>query len=293
MAWAKRHLGRGGRVVVMTGDGELQEGQNYEALQAAAHERLGKLSVVVDRNELQSDKPTDEIVALGDLEAKLRAFGWHVAACDGHDHAALRAGVRRRSARRATRPQGARRAHDQGQGRLVHGAPGGAREGGGTYRWHAGAPDDESFARAFAELVDADRRAALGARPRAARLEPVEQLEPSRRPVSTGEPESGAGARAGRSVTDEYVVDAYGEALLDLAEREPRPRRARRRPRLRLPRARLRARVPRAIHRVRHRRAGHGLGSRRACPSRPAPRRQLVRVLPRLTRERADLQPGE
>ena len=41
IAWAKRHLGRGGRVVVMVGDGELQEGQNYEGLQAAAHERLG------------------------------------------------------------------------------------------------------------------------------------------------------------------------------------------------------------------------------------------------------------
>src|SRR6187431_234346 len=70
IAWAKRHLGRGGRVVVMTGDGELQEGQNWEALQAAAHQRVGRLLVVVDRNELQSDKPTEEIVALGDLEAK-------------------------------------------------------------------------------------------------------------------------------------------------------------------------------------------------------------------------------
>ena len=41
IAWAKRHLGRGGRVVVMTGDGELQEGQNWEALQAAAHDGSG------------------------------------------------------------------------------------------------------------------------------------------------------------------------------------------------------------------------------------------------------------
>ncbi|MBA3402415.1 MAG: 1-deoxy-D-xylulose-5-phosphate synthase, partial [Actinobacteria bacterium] len=71
IAWAKWSLGLGGRVVVMTGDGELQEGQNWEALQAAAHERLGTLWVVVDRNELQSDKPTEEIVALGDLEEKL------------------------------------------------------------------------------------------------------------------------------------------------------------------------------------------------------------------------------
>src|SRR6187399_1082373 len=72
IAWAKRHLGRGGRVVVMTGDGELQEGQNYEGLQAASHDHIAGLTVVVDRNELQSDRPTDEIVSLGDLEERLR-----------------------------------------------------------------------------------------------------------------------------------------------------------------------------------------------------------------------------
>ncbi len=94
IAWAKRHLGRGGRVVVMTGDGELQEGQNWEALQAAAHQRVGRLLVVVDRNELQSDKATEEILALESLEAKLRAFGCRVVTCDGHDHAALRHALR-------------------------------------------------------------------------------------------------------------------------------------------------------------------------------------------------------
>src|SRR5947199_7134217 len=89
MAWAKRFLGRGGRVVVMTGDGELQEGQNFEGLQAAAAHGQGNLWVGVDRNELQSDKPTEEILALGEIEAKLSAFGWYVASCDGHDHGAL------------------------------------------------------------------------------------------------------------------------------------------------------------------------------------------------------------
>ncbi len=78
-AWAKRFLGRGGRVVVMTGDGELQEGQNFEGLQAAAADAQENLWVIVDRNELQSDKPTEEILPLGDLEAKLVTFGWHVA----------------------------------------------------------------------------------------------------------------------------------------------------------------------------------------------------------------------
>src|SRR5262249_4270547 len=54
MAWAKTYLGRAGRVVVMVGDGELQEGQNWEALQSAAQQRVGNLTVIVDRNELQS-----------------------------------------------------------------------------------------------------------------------------------------------------------------------------------------------------------------------------------------------
>ena len=71
IAWAKGRLGLGGRVVVMTGDGELQEGQNWEALQAAAHDGVGRLWAIVDRNELQSDKPTDDILGLGDLAAKL------------------------------------------------------------------------------------------------------------------------------------------------------------------------------------------------------------------------------
>src|SRR3954463_14923916 len=89
IAGAKRCLGRGGRVVVMTGDGELQEGQNWEAFAAAFHKGVGNLWAIVDRNELQSDKPTEEILALGDLATKLRAFGWHVETCDGHDHGAL------------------------------------------------------------------------------------------------------------------------------------------------------------------------------------------------------------
>src|SRR5688572_739583 len=53
IALAKRRSGRGGIVVVMTGDGELQEGQNWEALQSASHDRVGGLWIVVDRNELQ------------------------------------------------------------------------------------------------------------------------------------------------------------------------------------------------------------------------------------------------
>ena len=217
IAWAKRHLGRGGRVVVMVGDGELQEGQNWEALQGAAHERLARLWVVVDRNQLQSDKPTEEILALGDLEAKLSAFGWNVAACDGHDHAALRAafaGFRAEQERPSVLV--ARTVKGKGVSFMEH--PRALAEGGGTYRWHAGAPGDEDFERAHGELVarvEAGFRA-LGLD--GPELEPVESAE--ERAVSLeGEPESGAGSRP--KVTREYVAEAYGGALLELADRNP------------------------------------------------------------------------
>ena len=217
IALAKRRLGRNGRVVVMTGDGELQEGQNWEALQAAAHERLGRLWVVVDRNEVQSDKPTEEIVALGDLEAKLRAFGWQVETVDGHDHGALRAVFARFRVEDDT-PKAlvARTVKGKGVSFMEH--PTALAEGGGTYRWHAGAPGDEPFALAVAELEArlAERCAALGVEPLA-----LETAEPETVVQGLeGEPESGAGSRRA-AVSDEYVVEAYGEALLALArERE-------------------------------------------------------------------------
>jgi transketolase len=209
MAWAKRFLGRGGRVVVMTGAGELQEGQNFEGLQAAAAHAQSNLWVVVDRNELQSDKRTDEILALGDLEAKLRAFGWHVASCDGHDHDALReAFAELRSSGDVPKVLVANTIKGKGVSFMEH--PRALDEGGGIYRWHAGAPDDESFSRAHAELVSQIR-----ARMPDLRLVPVERIEEQ----SEGEPESGIATRA--RVTDEYVAAAYGEALLELAEKHP------------------------------------------------------------------------
>jgi transketolase len=213
IAWAKSFLGRDGRVVVMTGDGELQEGQNFEALQAAASHATANLWVIVDRNELQSDKPTEEILALGDLQAKLRAFGWHVASCDGHDHAELRR-VFADFRAQGNGPKALIAHTIKGKGVSFMEHPVALRAGGGTYRWHAGAPSDDDFARAYAELVERIRE-----RVPDLELVPVEELETERMYSLEGEPESGAGTR--RQVTDEYVAEAYGQALLELAERHP------------------------------------------------------------------------
>jgi transketolase len=199
MAWAKRFLGHGGRVVVMTGDGELQEGQNWEAFAAAFHQGVGNLWAIVDRNELQSDKPTEEILALGDLAAKLRAFGWHVETCDGHDHAALDAVFADLRALPDDIPKALIARTIKGHGVSF------MEPTGETYRWHAGAPDDEHFARAHAELVERIRK-----RLPDLQLVPVEQLE-----IAVGEPVSGA------KVTGEYVANAYGDELLRLVEERP------------------------------------------------------------------------
>ena len=218
IAWAKRRGGQGGRVVVMTGDGELQEGQNWEALQAAAHDRLGGLWVVVDRNELQSDRPTEEILALRALESKLEAFGWDVASCDGHDHAALRSVFEgfREGAADVPKALVAHTVKGRGVSFMEH--PAALAEGGGTYPWHAGAPGDDAFERASRELEDRIRAgfSALGLDPPL--FEPVAGEATAR--GLEGEPESGAGTR--RAVTDEYVVEAYGEALLELGAKDDR-----------------------------------------------------------------------
>jgi transketolase len=88
-ALGARLRGDGSRVIVVTGDGELQEGSNWEALMTAAHHRLGHLTVVVDRNRLQQGARTEETSRLEPLRDKLAAFGWEVEEIDGHNYRQL------------------------------------------------------------------------------------------------------------------------------------------------------------------------------------------------------------
>lgn len=77
------------RTFVVLGDGELQEGSNWEALMTAAHYRLEHLTAIVDRNRLQQGARVAETNDLEPLADKARAFGWHTVEVDGHDHGAL------------------------------------------------------------------------------------------------------------------------------------------------------------------------------------------------------------
>jgi transketolase len=77
------------RVFVVTGDGELQEGSNWEAAMTAGHRKLANLTLIIDRNGLQQGARTEDTTALEPLAEKWRAFGWEVVEVDGHDHGAL------------------------------------------------------------------------------------------------------------------------------------------------------------------------------------------------------------
>ena len=76
---------------VVMGDGELAEGSVWEAAMAGAHYKLDNLFAVIDRNGLQISGTTEDVMALEDIAAKWRAFGWDVTEVDGHDMAALTA----------------------------------------------------------------------------------------------------------------------------------------------------------------------------------------------------------
>ena len=90
MALALRLDGHGERrVYCLLGDGELQEGEVWEAAMFAAHNRIANLAAIVDLNGLQIDGATCEVMDLGDVAAKFRAFGWNVCECDGHSIQAL------------------------------------------------------------------------------------------------------------------------------------------------------------------------------------------------------------
>ncbi len=84
-ALGKKINGDRGLVYVLTGDGELQEGQIWEAMMASAHYKADNLIAVVDWNGQQIDGPNEKIMSLGDLEAKWKSFGWEVLHMNGND----------------------------------------------------------------------------------------------------------------------------------------------------------------------------------------------------------------
>lgn len=199
MALAGRLRGQRTRIFVMTGDGELQEGQIWESLVSAAHGGFGEITVVVDHNKIQSDVWVEATSPLGDLEAKFAAFGWLVERCDGHDFDALAA---RLAAWRDVTDRPKVLIADTVKGRGVSFMESMA-PGDKLYRFHSGAPDAETYARAVAELT-----AAAGADLRLERRPRPERPKAPRRPQRLIQAYSEALVAAAREREDLVVLDA-------------------------------------------------------------------------------------
>jgi len=93
MALGAKIQGKDTKVYALLGDGECQEGQIWEAFMSAAHHKLDNLTVIIDNNGLQIDGTNEEVMSLGDLPAKLRAFGFELFEIDGHDLDAIEAAL--------------------------------------------------------------------------------------------------------------------------------------------------------------------------------------------------------
>ena len=142
MALGLRLNGSKARVYAILGDGELDEGAVWEAVMSAPKFKLANLTAVVDWNHVQLDGTTDEIMPMGDIGAKWRAFGWNVIVCDGHDIDALDAAFD--AAEKYTAGPTVIVA-DTVKGKGVSFMEGQAG-------WHGKAIDDDSFKKAMAEL---------------------------------------------------------------------------------------------------------------------------------------------
>jgi transketolase len=145
MALGGKLRGEPQRYYVLCGDGELQEGQIWEAALFAHKYALDNVIAFCDRNGLQTDGPSESVMPLEPLEAKWRAFGWHTEVIDGHDFAQIAGAV-----------EAARAAPGRGRptmiiARTVKGRGVSFMEN--QVGWHAQIPTDEEYARAMEELA--------------------------------------------------------------------------------------------------------------------------------------------
>ncbi|MCI8436855.1 MAG: transketolase [Lawsonibacter sp.] len=142
MALAAKHQGKTCRIYALLGDGEIQEGQVWEAFMLAHHYGLDNLCAVIDNNGLQIDGPIDKVMSPYPIPEKLKAFGWNVVEIDGHDFDQIESAF--------------------AQARETKGAPTAivmktTKGKGVSYMenqagWHGKAPNDEEYEKAMAEL---------------------------------------------------------------------------------------------------------------------------------------------
>lgn len=199
MVVSNRLQGKTGKVYVLTGDGELQEGQFWESLQPAANGGFWEITVIVDSNKIQSDTWVEKTSSLGRLEEKLKAFGWEVERCDGHDFKAL-SKVFTKFKKVTKRPQILIADTQKGKGvSFMETKAFGKNDQ--LYKFHSGAPSVENYQKAIGELEERINR----------------QLTTSKLPrlslVNTSV------TRATPPERVEKLVPAYGDELVKIAQR--------------------------------------------------------------------------
>ena len=142
MALGAKYQGKTYRVYTLLGDGEIQEGQVWEACMAASHYKLDNLCVIVDNNGLQIDGDIAKVMSPYPIVDKLEAFGFHVEAVDGHDFEALEAAFRKAKEVKGA-PTAIVMSTTKGKGVSFMENNAG---------WHGKAPNDQEYAQAMDEL---------------------------------------------------------------------------------------------------------------------------------------------
>jgi transketolase len=139
-------------VYVMTGDGELNEGNIWEAAMFAGKYKLGQLVVFIDRNNIQIDGTTEDVMPLEDLRGKWESFGWHVQEIDGHNIESIQDAV------------GMAKAIDNRPSIIIaHTIPGkGVDLMEYDYKWHGAPPNHEQAKVALRKLRTLDGKISSG-----------------------------------------------------------------------------------------------------------------------------------
>jgi transketolase len=201
MAWAKTYQKKKGHVYVLTGDGEFQEGQIYESLQATAHQKVNNITVIMDHNKYQTDMLVADVNNIEDVVQKVETFGWHVVRINGHDYNILKKTFD--ELKKVTdKPKMIVADTIKGRGVSFMEKPEVETFAGKTlYKWHSGAPDDESYEKGLAELTFAINNLTqkLG----------IEKIDI---------PENKSDGKAITKLDKEFVTEAYGDTLCEIAK---------------------------------------------------------------------------
>ena len=142
MALAAKLQKKDCRVYTLLGDGEIQEGQVWEAFMFAHHYKLDNLCAVIDNNGLQIDGPVDQVMSPYPIPEKLKAFGWNVVEIDGHDFDQIAAAFAQARETKEV-PTAIVMKTTKGKGVSFMENQAG---------WHGKAPNDEEYEKAMAEL---------------------------------------------------------------------------------------------------------------------------------------------